>query len=52
MPSAQQANPQGQNRSQSNRQQLSSNNQSLAQPWSPISPVQWPNTNYGNTNKC
>ncbi|CAF0721297.1 unnamed protein product [Adineta steineri] len=42
----QQSNQQGQNRSQSNRQQLPSNNQGLAQPWSPISPAQWPNTNY------
>jgi hypothetical protein len=27
---------------------LPSNNQGLAQPWSPLSPAQWPNTNYGN----
>jgi hypothetical protein len=47
----QQSNQQGQNRSQSNRQQLPSNNQGLAQPWSPLSPAQWPNTNYGNRNK-
>ncbi len=45
----QQTNQQGQNRSQSNRQQLPSNNQGLAQPWSPLSPAQWPNANYGNT---
>jgi hypothetical protein len=45
----QQTNQQGQNRSQSNRQQLPSNNHGLAQPWSPLSPAQWPNTNYGNT---
>jgi hypothetical protein len=49
MSSAQQSNQQGQNRSQSNRQQLPSNSQGLAQPWSPLSPAQWPNTNYGNT---
>jgi hypothetical protein len=47
----QQTNQQGQNRSQSNRQQLPSNSQGLAQPWSPLSPAQWPNTNYGNINK-
>jgi len=41
-------NQQGQNRSQSSRQQLASNNQGLAQPWSPISPAQWPNTNYAD----
>ncbi|CAF1618329.1 unnamed protein product [Adineta ricciae] len=49
MSSAQQhpsTNQQGQTRSQSNRQQLPSNNQGLPQPWSPISPAQWPNTNY------
>lgn len=38
----QQSNQQGQTRSQSNRQQLSNNNQ----PWSPISPAQWQGTNY------
>jgi RNA recognition motif-containing protein len=51
MSSAQQHQPtnqQGQNRSQSNRQQLASNNQGLAQPWSPLSPAQWPNTNYAD----
>lgn len=47
----QQTNQQGQNRSQSNRQQLPSTSQGLAQPWSPLSPAQWPNTNYGKTNK-
>jgi RNA recognition motif-containing protein len=44
----QQTNQQGQNRSQSNRQQLPSNSQGLAQPWSPLSPAQWPNTNYAD----
>jgi RNA recognition motif-containing protein len=44
----QQTNQQGQNRSQSNRQQLPSNSQALAQPWSPLSPAQWPNTNYAD----
>ena len=43
----QQSNQQGQNRSESNRQQLQSNNQGLAQHWSPLSPAQWPTTNYG-----
>jgi hypothetical protein len=43
----QQTNQQGQNRSQSNRQQLQTNNQ----PWSPLSPAQWQNPNYGKTNK-
>jgi len=38
----QQTNQQGQTRSQSNRQQLQTNNQ----PWSPISPAQWQNPNY------
>lgn len=35
---------QGQTRSQSNRQQLQTNNQ----PWSPISPAQWQNPNYAD----
>jgi hypothetical protein len=39
----QQTSQQGQNRSQSNRQQLQTNNQ----PWSPLSPAQWQNPNYG-----
>jgi len=43
----QQTNQQGQNRSQSNRQQLQTSNQ----PWSPISPAQWQNPNYGKTKK-
>lgn len=38
----QQTSQQGQNRSQSNRQQLANNNQA----WSPISPAQWQNANY------
>jgi hypothetical protein len=42
---SQQTNQQGQNRSQSNRQQLQTNNQ----PWSPLSPAQWQNPNYGKT---
>jgi RNA recognition motif-containing protein len=40
----QQTNQQGQNRSQSNRQQLQTNNQ----PWSPLSPAQWQNPNYAD----
>jgi RNA recognition motif-containing protein len=40
----QQTNQQGQTRSQSNRQQLQTNNQ----PWSPISPAQWQNPNYAD----
>ncbi len=44
---SQQTNQQGQNRSQSNRQQLQTNNQ----PWSPLSPAQWQNPNYGKTKK-
>jgi len=40
----QQTNQQGQNRSQSNRQQLQTNNQ----PWSPISPAQWQNPTYAD----
>jgi RNA recognition motif-containing protein len=40
----QQTNQQGQTRSQSNRQQLSTNNQ----PWSPLSPAQWQNPNYAD----
>ena len=39
----QQTNQQGQNRSQSNRQPMTNNNQA----WSPMSPAQWQNTNYG-----
>jgi hypothetical protein len=45
--SHQQSNQQGQNRSESSRQQLPSNNQGLAQHWSALSPAQWPTTNYG-----
>lgn len=44
----QQSNQQGQSRSQSNRQQLPSNSQGLAQHWSPLSPAQWPTTNYAD----
>jgi RNA recognition motif-containing protein len=44
----QQSNQQGQNRSQSNRQQLPSNSQGIPQAWSPLSPAQWPNTNYAD----
>jgi RNA recognition motif-containing protein len=40
----QQTNQQGQNRSQSNRQQLQTNNQQ----WSPLSPAQWQNPNYAD----
>jgi hypothetical protein len=40
----QQTNQQGQTRSQSNRQQLQTNNQ----PWSPLSPAQWQNPNYAD----
>ncbi|CAF1913382.1 unnamed protein product [Rotaria magnacalcarata] len=40
----QQTNQQGQNRTQSNRQQLQTNNQA----WSPISPAQWQNPNYAD----
>ncbi|CAF1137673.1 unnamed protein product [Adineta steineri] len=40
----QQTNQQGQNRSQSNRQQLQTNNQA----WSPLSPAQWQNPNYAD----
>ncbi|CAF2560329.1 unnamed protein product [Rotaria sp. Silwood2] len=40
----QQTSQQGQNRTQSNRQQLQANNQ----PWSPISPAQWQNPNYAD----
>lgn len=47
MSSGQPTNQQGQNRSQTNRQQLPSNNQGLPQHWSPISPAQWPTPTYG-----
>lgn len=47
-PGHQQANQQGQNRSESNRQQLQSNNQGLPQHWSQMSPAQWPTTNYAD----